>query len=145
MKKIMLIGKIGCGKTTLTQAINGLPQEYRKTQAIEFHDSVVDTPGEYIEKRFYYNALIQHGAECDLVAFVQDSRDTISTFPPGFAALLGKPVIGIITKIDLVPNHREAVRKSLESLGIKAIYEVSAKDGTGMEALMTLLTGGEGK
>jgi len=143
MKKIMLVGKVGCGKTTLTQAINGVPRESRKTQAIEFHDSVVDTPGEYIEKRFFYNALLQHGAACDLIAFVQDCRDTISTFPPGFAVLLKKPVIGIITKIDVSPNHQGFVRESLESLGIKEIYEVSAKEGIGMEALMTFLKGKE--
>ena len=42
MKKIMLIGHIACGKTTLCQRLNGLKQEYKKTQTIE----VINTDAE---------------------------------------------------------------------------------------------------
>ena len=49
MKKIMLIGHIACGKTTLCQRLNGLKQEYKKTQVIEVINHTIDTPGEYTE------------------------------------------------------------------------------------------------
>ena len=35
MKNIIFIGTIGCGKTTLSQAIKGEKISYKKTQAVE--------------------------------------------------------------------------------------------------------------
>ena len=50
LKKIIFIGNIGCGKTTLSQRILGEDQIYQKTQAVELRgDSIIDTPGEYLE------------------------------------------------------------------------------------------------
>ena len=51
MKRILLVGTIGCGKTTLCQALNGMALEYKKTQAIEVVNTTIDTPGEYLEKK----------------------------------------------------------------------------------------------
>lgn len=139
MTKIMLIGRTGCGKTTLSQAIHGLPRQDKKTQTIEYYPQVVDTPGEYIEKRFYYHALIQSAADCRLVAFVQDSQDDTCVFPPGFAALLGKPTIGIITKIDKDVRSLEHIRRMLKNAGVEQIFEVCALDGRGLEDICALL------
>ena len=55
--KLMLVGKTGSGKTTLAQRINGMDINYKKTQMILFEDNIIDTPGEYIENKFYYKAL----------------------------------------------------------------------------------------
>ena len=35
MKKIMFVGSVGVGKTTLTQRLKGLDIEYFKTQAVQ--------------------------------------------------------------------------------------------------------------
>ena len=49
MKKIVLIGKSGCGKTTLCQRIFKEELEYKKTQSVEVvGGSAIDTPGEYM-------------------------------------------------------------------------------------------------
>ena len=45
MNKIMFMGPIQSGKTTLIQAINGESIRYVKTQAIEFDGMAIDTPG----------------------------------------------------------------------------------------------------
>ena len=39
MKKIILMGRVGCGKTTLTQALRGKTIHYHKTQYINHHCS----------------------------------------------------------------------------------------------------------
>ena len=46
MKRAMLVGAIGCGKTTLTQRLKAQELKYNKTQAIEFSANIIDTPGE---------------------------------------------------------------------------------------------------
>ena len=38
MKKLILIGRSGVGKTTLTQALKGEKTEYHKTQYIDYGD-----------------------------------------------------------------------------------------------------------
>ena len=50
MKRVIFIGNIVCGKTTLGQVILGEKIEYKKTQAVElFGSDILDTPGEYLE------------------------------------------------------------------------------------------------
>ena len=49
--KLMLVGKTGVGKTTLTQRLNKEKLEYKKTQMVDYIGEIIDTPGEYIENR----------------------------------------------------------------------------------------------
>ena len=51
------MGRSECGKTTLTQAMRGEAVHYQKTQYINFHDVVIDTPGEYAENKSLAAAL----------------------------------------------------------------------------------------
>ena len=51
MKKILLVGQVSCGKTTLCQRLNGLDIVYQKTQALDVVHRTIDTPGEYLERR----------------------------------------------------------------------------------------------
>ena len=57
MKKLMLIGKVSCGKTTLCQYLTNQQMTYKKTQALTVTDNIIDTPGEYVERRQFYQAL----------------------------------------------------------------------------------------
>lgn len=45
MKKIILIGRSGAGKTTLTQALKGEEIKYHKTQYVNYFECIIDTPG----------------------------------------------------------------------------------------------------
>ena len=47
----MLFGRVAAGKTTLTQALRGEEIKYYKTQYVNYLDTVIDTPGEYTERR----------------------------------------------------------------------------------------------
>jgi len=65
MKKIILIGRSECGKTTLTQALRGEKISYHKTQYINHFDVIIDTPGEYAENKLLAGALALYAYEAD--------------------------------------------------------------------------------
>lgn len=141
MKKIMLIGQIGCGKTSLTQALNNERVEYKKTQSLEFNNLVIDTPGEYIENRNYYNAIIASSVEADVIALVQPCSSEGSIFPPGFGGIFTKPVIGILSKIDLC-NNEENLKKSenyLREAGAEGIFKISSTENLGIDEIKKYL------
>ena len=83
MKKIILIGNVACGKTTLCQCLNGLELSYKKTQALEVVQQTIDTPGEYLEHRSFLQALIVTSVEADLALFVQDATQERYMFSRG--------------------------------------------------------------
>ena len=58
MQRMMLIGPSQCGKTSLTQCLRGENIHYQKTQAIVWSPTTIDTPGEYLENRSLYSALL---------------------------------------------------------------------------------------
>ncbi|MEG0379821.1 MAG: EutP/PduV family microcompartment system protein, partial [Eubacterium sp.] len=57
MKKMILVGRSECGKTTLRQALKGNTIQYEKTQYINHFDIIIDTPGEYAETNKLARAL----------------------------------------------------------------------------------------
>ncbi len=137
----MLIGSIGAGKTTLTQALKNEIIEYKKTQSIEFDDYIIDTPGEYIDNKVYYNALVVTSADADVIGLVQDSTDETSSFPPSFGNMFNKEVIGICTKIDLCESEENLKRSEefLSSAGAQYVFGVSAINNEKIEELKKYL------
>lgn len=139
MKKLMLIGREGCGKTTLIQAINEVEIKYRKTQAVEFYKTIIDTPGEYIENKGYYKALTVTSADCDIIALMQSCTDEECIFPPNFASVFSKPVIGIITKLDCEEGDEIRAFDCLMASGAKRIYSISSFTGLGVDSIKKLM------
>ena len=142
MKKIMLMGSSACGKTTLAQRLNDLPIDYKKTQTVELINTTIDTPGEYLENRALYKALVVTATQADLILFVQDATDERFRFSPGQAMLFSLPVIGVVTKKDLAaPAQLQAARELLELAGTAEIYVTSAVTGEGCGELLRRLQG----
>lgn len=140
MKKIILVGNVACGKTTLCQRLNGLDQVYQKTQALEVVNQTIDTPGEYLEHRSFLQALVVTSVEADVVLFVQDASQERFMFSPGQAASFPVPVAGIVSKADAATEDQLLQsRQLLELAGAHPIFTVSARTGTGMEALLQFL------
>lgn len=141
MKETILMGMSGCGKTTLIQALHGEALKYAKTQTVERHLQFIDTPGEYMERRYLYRALIVTAADAEVIGLVQDVGRDVSWIPPAFATTFAKPVFGIVTKIDLAhtPQDLERARAALEMAGADPIFEVSAVDHVGLEPLWDYL------
>lgn len=141
MKKIILMGAMGCGKTTLSQALQGESITYKKTQAVSFYPEIIDTPGEFIMHRSYYNALSVTATDAQIIGIVQSSLEDEQIFSPGFFNGWNKPVIGILTKIDLVEDEAqlERIRHHLKAAGAQKIFELSSVKNIGIEQLKTYL------
>ncbi|MDR0532195.1 MAG: EutP/PduV family microcompartment system protein [Oscillospiraceae bacterium] len=140
MKRVMLMGASGCGKTTLCQRLCGDEIAYRKTQAIEWMHTAIDTPGEYLENRAFYKALVVTATQADALLFLQDATDGRFCFSPGQAQMFGAMVWGVVTKCDAASREEiNAARGLLELAGAQEIFEVSAKTGEGCAALLAAL------
>lgn len=144
MKKItrvMLVGAVGSGKTTLARVLNKEETEtVTKTQSLEYSACSIDTPGEFVENPFYYRALFATSLEADAVVFIQDATRNRSIFPPGFAAAFSKRTIGVVTKIDHPQADVKRATGFLKSLGLNgSIAVVSAFTGEGIEEIRKIL------
>ena len=141
MKKVMMMGRVACGKTTLCQYLAGERLEYRKTQTVAILGDAIDTPGEYVENRALMRGLTVTAVDADAVLFLQDCTDPECRFSPGQAAMYGRPVVGVVTKIDLAPNPQavEDARQLLELAGASPVFPISAATGEGISALTQYL------
>lgn len=141
MKKIIFMGETGSGKTTLSQWLQQQELVYHKTQQVYYFADSIDTPGEFMENRFYYNALVSAAVDAEMVAFVQSATVSQNYFPPFFSSRFTKPVIGIITKIDLIedPEKRKKAHELLTLAGANKVFEVSLIKNTGLTDLENYL------
>jgi len=144
MKKItrvMLVGAVGSGKTTLARVLNKEETEtVTKTQSLEYSACSIDTPGEFVENPFYYRALFATSLEADAVVFIQDATRNRSIFPPGFAAAFSKRTIGVVTKIDHPQADVKRATGFLKSLGLSGpVVLTSAFTGEGIETIRKIL------
>ncbi|MFC0187415.1 EutP/PduV family microcompartment system protein [Fictibacillus aquaticus] len=109
----MIIGAIGSGKSTLTNALLGKDENSVKTQTLNYKDWIVDTPGEYMENPMYYKSLMATSLEVTHVLFIQDASALKSSFPPQFSMGIPKLPIGIVTKSDHPQADVERARNFL--------------------------------
>ena len=139
MKKLILIGRVAAGKTTLTQALRGEDIHYYKTQYVNYLDTIIDTPGEYTELRQTSGALALYSYEADIVGLVLSANEPYSIFSPCITSLVNREVIGIITGIDKPDANVERVERWLRLAGCKKIFPLSAYTGEGVKDLLNYL------
>ena len=145
MKKIMLFGRVGAGKTTLKQALLGEEIKYDKTQYVYYFDTVIDTPGEYTERRETSGALALYAYEADVVGLVLSANEPYSIFSPCLTSMVNREAIGIITGIDKPDARVDRVTNWLKLAGCKKIFPVSSITGEGIEELVNFLNDDENK
>ncbi len=134
LKKLLLIGRSGCGKTTLTQALRGEKIHYQKTQGMVLNDFLIDSPGEYAENHDLGCALALYSYEADVVALLIAADDDYSLFPPCITCLVNREVIGVVTKIDKADPRR--AEQWLKISGCKKIFYVNSKTSEGVSDII---------
>lgn len=139
MKKLILVGRSECGKTSLIQALKGEPIVYHKTQYVNNFDILIDTPGEYCETRTMGAALAMYTFEAQVVALVVSATEPYSLFSPAIAPLANRPVIGIITKTDSKYADVKSAENWLRLAGCSEVFPVSSKTGDGVWRIMEYL------
>mgnify|MGYP000848548391 FL=1 len=136
MKKTMLIGRTGCGKTTLTQKLMDEEVKYKKTQAVSYKNKIIDTPGEYVENKMYYKSLLVLSADAKVIVLVQSAIDGATLFPPKFSTMFPKKdIIGVITKTDLENANIERSKKFLIEAGVTEVFTIGLEDSEGLEEI----------
>ncbi len=138
MKKLMLVGRVGAGKTTLTQALKHEKIDYHKTQYIGYEDWLIDTPGEYLENASLASAIALYSYEADVVGILMASDEPYSLYPPNCTSHVNRDVIGIITKIHDCDTER--AERWLRLTGCKTIFCVDSVTGEGVESIIKYLS-----
>ena len=139
MKKILLVGRSECGKTTLTQALRGETIHYHKTQYVNHFDVIIDTPGEYAENKFLGRALALYSYEADVVGLLLSATEPYSLYPPCVAASANREVIGIVTQIDQPRANPAQAEAWLRLAGCETVFHVSAASGDGVWRILEYL------
>lgn len=138
--KIMVSGPVGAGKTSLIHALLKIDAAVRKTQAISFLGGAIDTPGEYAQIPRFYSALLVTSMEASHILLAKDATDPHPSVPPGFARMFARPVIGVITKIDLPQADIAKAEGHLRQAGVEPpFFAVSALTGQGIRELHEFL------
>ena len=139
MKKLILIGKSGSGKTTLTRRLKNLPDEYHKTQYIDYGDFIIDTPGEYAQTHHLGRALALYSYEADIVGLLISSTEEYSLFPPCITCLVNREVIGIVTKAEEEGGNPDRAENWLRLSGCKKVFRIDSVTGYGVNELIEYL------
>ncbi len=139
MKKIILVGRSECGKTTLTQALKGEKIHYHKTQYVNRFDVIIDTPGEYIQTKNLGNAIAMYTFEADVVGMLISARESYSLYPPAVTPVANRPVIGIVTQINEPDAHVELAEHWLKLAGCETVFRVDSKTGEGVWQIIDYL------
>lgn len=138
--RVMMMGPIGAGKTTLTNALLESETSATKTQTLSYRDWIVDTPGEYMENPYYYKTIMATALEVTHLIFLFDATRSKLTFPPGFSQGFTKLPIGVITKSDHAEADVErAVRILRMALPTGPIVVTSAVTGKGLQHIKELV------
>ncbi len=140
-KRAILIGRSTAGKTTMCQYISQEELRYHKTQTVQvMHETLIDTPGEYLESRRFRGSLTTTAADADIIVLVQDATENGTMFWPAYASMFAKPTIGVVTKSDAATEKQiETAKKYLIMAGAQTLFVTSSVAGTGFDAFLEYL------
>ncbi|SCI74176.1 ethanolamine utilization protein EutP [uncultured Clostridium sp.] len=139
-KKIMVIGPSRSGKTTLVNALNNYNGQLKRTQDIIYGPNTIDVPGSYIENAWMYKHIIAASQDASHILILIDQSRCQEVYSPGFAKSFRCPVIGVVTKSDLMIENKDICIRQLKMIGVSEPYfYISIPEGRGIDALKKYL------
>jgi len=139
MRRLVLVGRSECGKTTLKQVLRGEKITYQKTQYVSQYDVLIDMPGEYAENLDLAHAIAIYTSESDVVGICISATEPYSLYPPNVTPYANRDIFGIVTKIDHWAADVEQAHRWLELTGCKTIFHVSSYTGEGVDGIIDFL------
>lgn len=139
MRRMVLIGRSECGKTTLKQVLRGEKITYHKTQYVSQYDCLIDMPGEYAENIDLAHAIALYVAESDVVGIVLSATEPYSLYPPNVTPVGNRECVGIVTKIDHWCAEPEQAAEWLRLTGCNKIFFTSSYTGEGVQEIIDFL------
>jgi ethanolamine utilization protein EutP len=138
----MIIGPGQSGKSSISNVLNESDRPLKKTQDVIYGKNTIDTPGAYIENASMYKYLIATAQTASCVLILVDQSRPVEVYPPRFAKTFTCPVLGVITKMDLVPGNEDWSRRQLQKIGVyEPYFLISLLDNTGVKELKDYLFG----
>ncbi|WP_346929013.1 EutP/PduV family microcompartment system protein [Clostridium sp.] len=139
-KRIMVIGPSRCGKTTLVNTLNNYDGPLKRTPDMIYGKNTIDVPSAYLENSWMYKHIIAAAQDASHVLILVDQSNCNEIYSHGFAKSFRCPVIGVITKCDLIPENEEKCLRQLKNIGVSEPYfNISFPMGTGIDALKKYL------
>jgi len=135
MPKILLMGGTGSGKSDLVRVLSDEQYSPRRLMAVEHCGPFVNTPGEFLENRRFYPALITTAAECDMVLMLASATHASCLIPPQFATMFNRTVLGVVTRADAPQANVERARRFLQGAGVRTILVTDFESGRGVPEL----------
>ncbi|KRK77140.1 hypothetical protein FD30_GL000501 [Levilactobacillus namurensis DSM 19117] len=88
-----------------------------------------------------YTNIATTAMDADVVVLLQSATDQRLIFPEAFSTMFGRPVVGVVTKIDLVTtlDQLKWAEKQLKEAGAQRIFEVSALKGLQLDEFQAYL------
>lgn len=139
MRRLVLVGRSECGKTTLKQVLRGEKITYVKTQYVSQYDVLIDMPGEYAENLDLAHAIALYTSESDVVGICISATEPYSLYPPNVTPYANRDIFGIVTKIDHWAADVDQAVRWLELTGCKKIFCVSSYTGEGVDGIIDFL------
>ena len=137
MKKLILMGRVAAGKTTLMQRLKGEQISYCKTQYVHYTDTIIDTPGEYAENGELAVALALYTYEADVVGLLINATEDYSMYPPCVTCMVNREVIGIVTQCN--DGNPDRAENWLRLAGCERVFRVDSVTGDGIPELLDYL------
>ena len=134
----MLIGPRGAGKSALAELLGETRVRTGRTPVMVYGERTIEAPGAYLECPWMHCHLIAAAQDALCVIMIADAvgNRRKRTYPPGFAGVVGPPVIGVVTKCDQDPAAVSDCEAELLQAGVPGpFYWVGRGETDAVEAL----------
>jgi ethanolamine utilization protein EutP len=138
LDNVVFVGEVDAGKSALVDKLVNIETNTGKTQSPIFYPGkVIDTPGEFIDKRSLSGALLTTICNVKSVVLLQPASGKRFAPPNGLLNVYpNKNIIGVISKVDEVDADIEHAKKLFRQNRIPEPYfEVSIFDQDSIDKL----------